>query len=286
MRFAGGVHIVLVGVFVTALAFEAQPAQAGHEPFEVYEDWSSGRTMRSERWGGSVDSAQEINREVLKRKGKLSMRLRREGATTSDAGFTGAFHRLAFANPLAVDQVEATVEVKHLDVTPCAANVTFPSRIRTVQISLNKFNDGSSMGPGDLTGDHFGRIQVNRDGDSTDPRRWMRVQAFVFRCVDRPCSNAFSVGPGVFFADPVAVDQPFTLRLIWDALNDRFLAGVGSGPDVALPYPATANVKAPGLPFSDIRINGLAANCTAGPTVTDATIEVGEVLTNASAIVP
>lgn len=259
------------------------PAQASHEPFGIYEDWSTSPTMRSDRWGGSVDSAQEIKREVSKRLNQLTMRLRKEGATASDSGITSAFHRLSFVNPLSVDQVEAVFKVKSLTVTGCAANIT-PSRVRPVQVTLFKFNDGSSTAPGDLTGDYFGRIQVNRNGNSLDPPGTMQVQAFVFRCLEQTCSIA-SIVSSFFFPNLISVAQEFTLRLIWDAPNSRFLAGVGPGPDVALPYPPAATVGPPSGKLSDIRINGMAANCTTGPTVTDAEIEVDEVHTNTSATI-
>jgi hypothetical protein len=40
------------------------------------------------------------------------------------------------------------------------------------------------------------------------------------------------------------------------------------------------------LPLADIRQIGIPANCTAGPTLVDGAVEVGEIRTNASAVIP
>jgi len=111
------------------------------------------------------------------------------------------------------------------------------------------------------------------------------VQAFIFRCQDPACqnplSNIFNLAAGTVLAG-----EPFTLRTIWDRPNARFLVGVNDGADVVLAY-------APGLdqgnargPFALVSTQGVTANCTAGPAVTDAETEVREIRTNASAVIP
>jgi hypothetical protein len=103
--------------------------------------------------------------------------------------------------------------------------------------------------------------------------------------VDAVCSNAASIPGFVELADLVYVGDPFTLRLAWDPANHRFLAGLNAGPDVALPYPATLTPN-PGGPFSSISMIAAAANCEAAAGISDAEIEVREVRTNASAVIP
>jgi len=93
----------------------------GHEPFDVYEDWSS-VTIRSDRWRGgetgvplnamgepTMGVVTEARRETDA--GTLRTRFRREGGTASNVG--GALNSLFLdvTHPLTVDQLEATFTV-------------------------------------------------------------------------------------------------------------------------------------------------------------------------------
>ncbi len=113
----------------------------------------------------------------------------------------------------------------------------------------------------------------------------LTVQAFLFRCIDAVCSNAYST---VFDLNvgKVMVAEPFSLRISWDERNHRFLVGYNNSPDVILEYNPFPNQKPPGGPFADFHIQLVNATCVAGPTVTDAETKVREVYTNVSAIIP
>jgi hypothetical protein len=259
------------------------PGHASHEGFDVYEDWTTASTIRSDRWVAVDTTTLEVKREV---KGHhLVMGTRREGGTASNVGFAGARHRLTFTNALAIDQIEADLTVQDLALSGCATNPAQPSRVINA-IFLNRFNDGSG-GPGNMTGDHLVTVNASRSSDSSDPEGVLRLQGAILRCIDPTCSNAFSIPGGVVnLPATVSVGETFTLRVIWDAPNNQFLVGVGDGPDVALVYAAAANQKPAGVAFADIRTQLVAANCTSGPTVTDTMFAVREVRTNASAIIP
>lgn len=275
--FAGLWVVWVLGLWVV-------PAWASHEAFGVYEDWKGSHTIRSDRWTAlEVGQAQEVALQI--RGHQLVMRQRRESATTS-AGFVFGRYQLILSNPASIDQIEADIKIRSLEVSGCATNPTQPSRV-IVAIFLNIFNDGSSPAPGNMTGDHLASISVFRESSSTDPEGVLRVNAAVLRCIDATCSNAFSIPNGVVdLPEMVLVGERFTLRLVWDAPENRVLVGVGSNLDAAIVYPRAINVQDPGGPFADIRTQLLAANCTVGPTVTDAKVKVKEVRTNASAIIP
>ena len=266
-----------------------RPGEAGHEPFALYEDWTSAPTIRADRWIGSGDFGQEITREV--KDDKLVMRFRREGATGSDAGATGFFNnRLSILNPRNVDQMEAHFRVHRLTVTGCAANPT-PSTARAAAISFNPFSDVAPAvirPPGNQTGDYIARVQAVRTSDAPDPEGQLQIQALVFRCNDAACSATTPVAGPVTLGQ-VAVHKEFRLRLTWDALGSQFMAGQDDSPDVSLPYPPTANSRPANVPFAVLRVQQVPANCTVasgGPTVADAEIEVRGVLTNAAAVIP
>jgi hypothetical protein len=259
-----------------------QPAivWAGPEPFVIYEDWRSAPTIRSDRWGGLIDSAQEVERRI--ESDHLVMRFRRAGLTVSDVGSINAFHRLSAVNPLAITQMEADVRVGRIAVSGCDANPT-PSAVGPVALTLTKFNDGTAGGPGNQTGDHLARIRVRREATSVDPEGVLSVEGFLFRCGDPQCAG------GVFlFLMPlgtVTVDERFTLRLIWNADQNEFIYGLRTV-DIPVPYVPTLNARPAFVPLADLRMQGTAANCTSGPTETDARIRVRMIRTNGSAVIP
>ena len=100
---------------------------------------------------------------------------------------------------------------------------------------MTAFNDGSSTGAGDRTGDYNAVVQAVRRSNSTDPpgpSGW-RVGSRVARM--RPARRSADRGPKDLGISTF-VGLAFTMRLIWDAPNNRFLAGVNANANVALPY--------------------------------------------------
>ncbi|MBI3029811.1 MAG: hypothetical protein HYY64_09895 [Candidatus Rokubacteria bacterium] len=279
--------IEAIGLFLGGILLLAPVGgEAGHEPFGTYEDWTTAPTIRADRWLGSGDSGLETRRELNGE--KLRMSFRKEGGTVSDAGSTGFFSNRLNLVPPSADQIEADLEIRRLTLTGCIANAT-ATIARAATFDLNRFSDvAGPRPPGDPTGDHIARVQVFRTSDSLDPEGVLTVSAVLFRCNNAPCS-ATTIVAGPIVLGQVAVRERFLPRLIWDSANNQFLAGLDSNPDVPLPYPAAANVQPANVPFALIRIQHLPANCTiasGGPTVGDAEIQVREVHTNLSAIVP
>lgn len=265
-----------------------QPSQANavamlldEEPWGIYEDWSK-PTIRSDRWFVRTGTAHEAKREVKGQ--KLLMRFRQEGITSSNVGLLGPMQSFRIFNPSSVNAIKVNFLVKDYTVVGCEDNKLM-TRIRPAAISLGKFNDGSSSGPGDLTGDHFARIMVNREAFTSDPQGKMTVMAFLFRCIDAVCSNAIS---NIFNLNmgQVEVGKQFSLRIVWDEPNNRFLVGYNNNPDVVLAYPSELTQPPSRGPFADFHTQLVNANCTEGPTINDAEIKVLNVYTNESAIIP
>lgn len=270
----------IAGLLLTgAIAVWPIAVQAGHELFAVYEDWRSAPTIRPDRWGGSIDSAQEVERRIVDR--RLVMRYRKAGLTFSNDGVVNAFHRLTAANPLAIDQLEADVKVQRIEVWGCAANPE-ATLVVPVALTLTKFNDGTAGGPGNGTGDHLARIRVLRDARSTDPEGVLAVEGFLFRCGDPVCAGgAFVFNERV---GTVAVGERFTVRLIWNAAASEFTYGVG-GVNLTVSF-SDLNKRPAFGPLADLRMQARLPNCTSDPTQTDASIKAREIRTNASAVIP
>jgi hypothetical protein len=215
----------------------------------------------------------------------FEMRYRREGVISPNEGLVGASQRMNAQNGSAINKMEADFRIMRMVVKGCPANINIKTRIRPAQISVGGFNDGSSQGQGDMTGDYFVRILANREADSTDPTWVLTVQAFLFRCIDAVCSNAISYIFDLNVAK-VRIGELFTLRAIWDEPNYRFLVGVNDRPDVSLAYNPDWNQGPPGQPFAQFGMQLVASNCPESPTMTDAETWVTEIRTNPSAIIP
>jgi len=270
----GGALVIALGLCGVAVTRTTVDAAA----VAVYEDWRSG-TVRPDRWTVREGSAQDMRAEVHGR--KLRMRYREEGATFADRGFNAANHILTFANPVRIDRLEADLKVTRADIIGCAANPGF-TRLRPAAIGFNTFNDGTSTAG--LTGDHIVRVHVNREADSLDPPGVLTVQAFVGRCIDATCSNAISTLFNLAVGT-VTVGTPFTLRLTWDRPLARFVVAVDDGPEARLEYDPALDTGDAHVPFADLRMQPVVANCTAGPAAADAEIEVYAVRTNADVVI-
>jgi hypothetical protein len=278
----------IIGLTVVLAALSTTRTHAAHEDLAVYEDWTGGTTIRGDRWFGGSDAGLERRREI--QDDKLVMRLRRTGGTASDVGVSGFFsNRLNLARPLTVDALEVEVRVRNVEVTGCAANST-PSLARAASIDLNRINDldpAAPRVPGSVLGDHFGRVEAFRASNSTAKDGVLAVRGLVFRCNDAGCTSSTVLTQALL--GEVNRGTPFRLRLVWDQIGHRFLAGLNDDADVPLTYAAEAHQRNPNAPAATIRIQHLPANCTAGsggPTIADAETEVRQVLTNASALIP
>ena len=275
---SGSVRIgVVIGLVLASFPLAPGPGQASHQTFSVYEDWS-GTRIRGDRWrGGEASNGQEVLREVVTAPfGQyFSMSLRREGETDRNTFSRTSSAFLNIANPASIDQIEALMGIIDVVVEQCAANAT-PSEARLL-IAMTVFNDGSSAGPGDRTGDYTAIVQAVRRSNSAD----LRVEGRITRCRNAACPTDTEeeiVGP-TDLGVSLAIRAAFTMRLIWDAPNNQFLVGVNTNANVALPY--TANDAQPAVQRSaGIEIRNSTANCMAGPTEADLGAGVGTVWVN------
>lgn len=280
-----GLEGLVLGVI---LLLGGPPVWASHEAFAVYEDWTTARNIRADRWqGNELFGGQEIKREVVKRgkQSKLSMRFRKGGVTVDNAGTRTSSNILGATNASLIDQIEADVTVKRVTIAGCAANAN-PSRARPFLFSVALFNDGSSANSADKTGNHFAVLQAFRNSNSADASGVLEVAGTLLRCSDPGC-NSFTVVSGpLTLPETVNVGVKFTLREIWDSPNNQVLFGVGANPNVALTYSPSLNVASAVLPFATMEVRQTAANCTADATTVDAETEVSVVRTNTSAVIP
>jgi len=232
----------------------------------------------------TMGAAAEVTREIAHgHTGFLHLRYRRNGGTASSVGGAGNSNFLDLTRPLSVDQLEASFVVDDpMTVTACPENDT--SRARPARLLLGRLNNGQGADLVDRTGDLFAGTQAQRDSASMDPPGILRVVGFLTRCDNAGCTATTTLNSVQL--STVTVGIPFTLRVIWDAPNQRFLFGLDSNPNLPLVYDPTVFFREARLPFADTSVLHTTANCVGGPAVVDSSVRVGEFRTNTSAIIP
>jgi len=189
---------ILRGGIIFGLVFASlllAPSLGRSQTLSVYEDWSGAR-IRGDRWrGGELSSGQEVVCDLQSVTGYgnyLAMSLRREGETDRNTGSRTSSTFLNIANPAGIVQIQALMGVLDALVGKCQANTT-PSEARLL-IGMTAFNDGSSTGPGDRTGDYNARVQAVRRSNSTDAPGILTLEGVVTRCQDAACSTEQQIG--------------------------------------------------------------------------------------------
>jgi len=235
-------------------------------------DKFKGAAVNPEIWRGGEGTGDNgtQNTETARglKGGALEMSLTSFGKTDSDAGNAGNGHtRLRLLHPEGLTQLQADVRVMNAVAEDCDANTT-PSRPRA-RIFGAFFNDGSSGGPGDETGDVLATIQMVLDSGAG-----REISLSVFRCVDALCNivdtTPFGAGGFVKFATAWKPGQKRMLTLIWDQATKQFVGIVDAGKKSeemqVISYGALSDVDPPGFDFKDLRVQTIQANCTAGAT--------------------
>ena len=230
----------------------------------------------------------------------MFLRMRQEGQTSDAIGFRFfADNALHFAHPETLTRVSAKFRIVQASTgSHCAANTTNTTELNAAEIFWRVFNDGSSTGAGDQTGDHQVNLRAFRRANSLDPPGFFRVQAGVCRCPNETCQ--ISGGPHCAGTDDfaaVVVGTKFILQVIHDpdGVSDaKFLVSVVGQADRTFGYPSTTP---PGLeqnpavvPNAVVHAAGFAANCpinSGGPKEIDVQTQIlPKIRTNPEAVIP
>jgi hypothetical protein len=246
----------------------------------LYDNFNSGK-INPEKWNGFEPAGTaaapnaESGRRVVEK--KLQLHLTSYGETSSDTGGpSGGNQRLRFNNPTPITGIQAKVAIQKAVAQGCAANLT-DARSR-VQITGAFFNDGSSSGSGDETGNFQPSIEMRLDSNGN-----RNIFAFVQRCDDPQCDNTTTIVPHLFTTS-WTLGAFRTLKLVWDEANDQFLFTVNPGTPAAetanLSYTGFSDANPPENDRKEIRINNDPVNCTAGRTRALTTVLFDNVMVN------
>jgi hypothetical protein len=266
------VMLGIIGVMYGLLLSGAtQPVQAqflSTLPFVLYDDFPDG-PINPDKWAlklhGAGGGLYEVRRDIST--GQLQTELRLYGGMQGDEGVGISTHRLIFRQDsfLAV-KFDATVS--DYEVTDCAPSVdplapaATPSLVRLVFLA-SLFNDGTSTGPGDQTGDVEVRLEIGRDSDSLEPSDVFKAEGLLSICTDPACVAPTVTTTGALLGQ-VPVGQPQTFAIGWDLFRNQVVFQKNAEPEVALPYsqPVVARHAT-----RQLATQSIADNCTTGRTV-------------------
>jgi hypothetical protein len=243
---------------LVALLFLGCPGVAG-AGWLVYDDFSElvidpGRWAGSVATGGPARPSADVNR-VLKR-GKLLLAMTQWGANNSDVGGASGRNTLLVKDPTVIMGMEARIAMRRAEAEACPANpLVTQSRARML---ASFFNDGSSTGPGDRTGDIVANIETVLDAGAGQV-----IIAVVFRCSDLSCAVGDSVVISTF-ATPWEFNLPHAVRIVWDPANDKFVYAVKpkAGPEEVLEIPYIYNdSRSPGGKFAELQARLTVPDC-------------------------
>jgi len=220
-------------------------------------------------WGEDV----EILEGGMKiQKGKLDFTNRSFGGTGSNTGTQYMQRRLVIRDGAAYNTMETSVQIMGYQITGCDAPGS-ASSLAYVRIGGYFFNDGSSSGTGDQTGDYFAYINLYRYSNSADDEGLWRATAKVYRCEDEDCTPSLAtlVGDDFFSDQLIKVKKKVRLFVQLNKSAHEFSFQVGpakKGPHAVVGYSAN-DANPPRGAYGGVKrievSNGL-ANCTAGPT--------------------
>jgi hypothetical protein len=213
--------------WVVLLAFT--PCHGGAPPtgFTLYDNFGS-KIIDPDKWVGQqteTDSSHRVLRESVVEidKNQLHLVARTwacKDCLNNDTGTQGGQSRLRALGALSsATSMQATVQVKQLAVAGSDVNQN-PAQARARLVGWF-FNDGTSTGPGDQTGDVFAWIGLRRKSDSTDAAGVMTIVGVVARCEDSTCSDSSTTETQPL--GTVKYGPKTTLALDWDDGNQRFI---------------------------------------------------------------
>ena len=218
-------HAVTAIFAISVLACLAGP---GHAQFVLYDNFASGIIDPSLWQGVSNEGFFAAPTEIIRtaENGALHLKAVSYGNDTSNSGSMLSRVGLRFKNLGTVGGtgsiigMKVKVTVTDATVQDCAANPDTGSAIRArAEISGWFFNDGSSTGPTDDTGNIRVGLQLSKEADGSN-----QVQGFVLKCADSTCATSV-IPAGITwptFTTTWTAGAPLVLKVRVDRTNGKF----------------------------------------------------------------
>ena len=255
-------HLITILAALAALAWLTQPSDA---QFVLYDNFEAGG-IDPARWQGFINEGtfagptEEAHRLV--ENGSLRVHLVSWG---DDATNTGSVRSRNGVNVTQlgtpggsgfITGLKAKVTVVGADTQDCPTNPeTAAPSLGRAQLIGAFFNDGSSGGAGDRTGDIIAVFELQRRKDGTN-----RIVATVNRCPNSGCTPGSN--PIAVTGNPAALtttwdaNTPLTLKMVWNQAGGKFAFTVTNPVTLATETVATTytpTITQGGPPVSDIK---------------------------------
>lgn len=248
-------------------AFLLGPLPVFAQAFELYDDFSSGTIDPAKWYGSSVDGnfsgpIAEMSRRI--ESGQLRLMMTNYGNTLSNSGtttgridlrpkLTGVLGGPGFIVGM---QVNATILASRIQ--NCGANTATGGA--RAQVLGFFFNDGTSTGPEDRTGNIIGFISMQRNAGPLSNQAFI---AGISRCLIASCDQSTTLASETFDAT-WALNETVPIRLVWRKAASKFTFVVkGEAHDI--PYPAGLVDNGPPITsFNALRASNFVENCAAG----------------------
>jgi hypothetical protein len=251
---------------VISIAVLAGAASQAFSALTLYDNFNAA-TIDPEKWAGAEGSlgspapSTESRRQITAN--QLELRLTSWGGTESNSGNSGSSSvRVNIADPTVMQAktLQAGVNIASAAVQACGSNA-YATNIRA-RIAGSFFNDGSSTGASDRTGDIMVGFEKERDSSGADV-----IKAWVTRCSDSQCSTS-TVPLSHVFTTGWTEGKSDKLKLQWVPTQNKFVFTVNPGAKqetYTLSYNGlyTDNHSAV-LGFRQLAVYNYVANCTSG----------------------
>lgn len=262
------------GIFVVML-----PGM-GQAQLTLYDNFNSA-SINPDNWHGSQNQPgasapiTETSRRITAK--KLELQAVSYGEDTSDVGTApSGIQALRVNDPSSVTAMQVRVTVQNALAQTCAANASL-AQARAGIFGVF-FNDGSSTGSEDETGDVRLLFELRRDSSGA-----RIIRASITSCDDPGCDN-FTVVDSHTFTTSWKVGVPRTLRLEWDQANDQFLVTLNPGTageeTGTLSYSGLSDADPPVNDRKELRVQTIPVNCTASRTKASMTAHFDNAMLN------
>jgi len=256
-------HLVLLALACTlsVVALSSVPARA----FTLYDDFNSSPQLNASKWVdlefGTLDVVRRIQAQ------QLHLLMRGYADTTSNSGTSLPRLGLTTVSGVITTAMQATVQIKNVKVKGCPGNFFTPT-VAGAGLAGRFFNSGTPAA-GDQTNDVLALIFIGRASNSSDPANVLQILGAVFQCTNADCSTVSLLpnpaNPATIGSIDNTTTPTTTLRIEWDAANNRFLFGASGEADKSVSY-TVADGGTPGGPTGiGPSVAALVPNCTTQP---------------------
>jgi len=176
---------------------------------ELYDSFDS-RLLKPALWNSGWVSPHALDVQRYIDSGSLRLGLLGVGSQDAETGRTIALNDVAFPEAVAVDlrTVEMTVVLNKTSAKSCKADGT-PSYARFRHWG-RWFNDGSSTGPDDETGDFHSFLEIRKVAGAEANE----IRFYAYRCLDSDCTTFESPITGSTWLADAPVGTPVKLRTV------------------------------------------------------------------------